>query len=215
MDKKIVLTGDIERSKDLKGPERRKVQERLQRLLDRLKNHDRDGIESPPTITLGDEFQAVYTHSNVLFNHTWHILADLYPVTVRFSLGIGVITTSVNRKQAIGMDGPAFHTARDGIEKLKESDFLYQVSEADREEDSILSLINGSLHLISREMRSWNKNRFTILFLLDEGVSVREIARNLQISESAVYKNRTDGSLDIIIEIKNSMVSLINNRLLI
>lgn len=216
MSKSIVLIGDIEGSKELDSRKREEVQQLLKNTLENINtSSDGGGLLSPHTITLGDEFQAVYEHAGILLRHTWQIMAELHPVQVRFSMGIGTITTPINREQSIGMDGPAFHTARDGIEQLKDSELLYQLSTSDPPESSAaLDLINGSLHLVSRQMRGWKKTRFYTLYMLDQGVSVKEIAGRLDISESAVYKNREGGSLDVILRIKNSITSLINEQLL-
>lgn len=213
MKKSIVLIGDIERSKELETGKRAKVQELLQQTLQQISS-DSKGLLSPHTITLGDEFQAVYEDADKLLGHTWQIMAELHPVHVRFSMGIGAISTPINKEQSIGMDGPAFHAARTGIDRLKENGFLYQLNATeDLRNNALLDLINGSLHLLSRQMRGWKKTRFTILHLLNQDVSIKKIAGQLDISESAVYKNREGGSLDVILGIKDSITSLINEQL--
>lgn len=213
MDNVIALIGDIEGSKELESGRREEVQQLLRQTLEEIGN-DGGELLSPPTITLGDEFQAVYRKADSLLRHTWKIVSELHPVPVRFSVGIGPLSTPVNREQAIGMDGPAFHVARDGIDVLRESGFMYQVSVADETVDRpVLDLINGSLHLLSREMRSWKKTRFIILYLLERGVSFKEIAERIDISESAVYKNRDGGSLDVVLDLQESITDLINERL--
>lgn len=213
MSNSIVLIGDIENSQAIDPEKRKEIQELLQQVLEDINKEER-GLVSPLTITLGDEFQAVYESADSLLQHTWKIMSKLHPVYLRFSIGIGSISTPINREQAIGMDGPAFYAARNGIDLLKESEFMYHVRIADTTgKDALFNLINGSLHLISREMRSWKKTRFTILYLLDQGVSFKEIAEYLDISESAVYKNREGGSLDVILDLKNSITELINHQL--
>lgn len=214
MDRCIVLIGDIEGSKELEPAKREEVQKRLRQTLETIGGED-DGLLSPPTITLGDEFQAVYKKADSLWRHTWKIMSVMHPVTLRFSVGIGSISTPINREQAIGMDGPAFYAAREGIDLLKEQKFLYHVSTDDESPagNPILDLVNGCLHLVSREMRSWKKTRFTILYMLEQGTSFKEIAGHLDISETAVYKNRDSGSLDLMLDLKESITALINEQL--
>lgn len=209
----IVLIGDLEGSKKL-GPSRReKVQAQLKQVLQTI-NRSGEGLVSPHTITLGDEFQAVYSRADRLLQHMWQIMALLHPVMVRFAAGIGTITTPVNREQAIGMDGPAFHAARDGIDRLKQSESLYHITLAEAPwHPAAINLANESLHLLSREMRDWKKTRFVILSLLEQGIPIKEIAGTLGISETAVYKNREEGSLDIILQMKASIVSILNEQL--
>lgn len=212
----IVLIGDIIGSKQLDGEKREQVQSLLLEQLDEI-NRESDSIESPFTITLGDEFQAVYSDASTLLEDCWKILAELHPVSVRFSAAIGSISTPINTKQAIGMDGPAFYIARDNIEEMKKSNRLFSVgiegAKKDDETQALLNLINNSLKLLSKEMKSWKKVRFQILVMLNRGTPVKEIAKELNISETAVYKNREDGELSLVIELKESVKKLLNIEL--
>ncbi len=212
----IVLIGDIVDSKQLKEEKREQVQSLLLEQFDEI-NRESDSIEAPFTITLGDEFQAVYTDASTLWEDCWRILAELHPVSVRFSAAIGSISTPINTKQAIGMDGPAFYIARDNIEEMKKSERLFSVGieglQKDAERQAVLSLINNSLKFLSKEMKSWNKIRFQILVMLNRGLAVKEIAKKLNVSETAVYKNREDGSLPLVIELKESVKKLLNFEL--
>jgi len=209
----IVLIGDIIDSKQLDGKKRKQVQSLLLEQFDEI-NREADSIVAPYTITLGDEFQALYADASTLWEDCWKILAELHPVSVRFSAAIGSISTPINKEQAIGMDGPAFYIARDNIEEMKKSNRLFSVGieevQDDDERQAVLSLINNSLRLLSKEMKSWKKVRFQILIMLNEGIPVKEIAKQLQISETAVYKNREDGELSLVIQLKESIKKLLN-----
>ena len=211
MEKYVVLIADIEDSRKMKGPEREEVQKKLSALLEKL-SCDGTALVSPYTITLGDEFQAVYRTADGICGHILRILTELYPVTVRFSLAAGTITTPINREQAIGMDGPAFHAARRGIELLKENGFLFHLDVEDADEQ-LLGLVNGSLKLLSREIRTWNENRLHISYLLKEGYDYREIAERLDISNTAFYKNKRAGMLDVVEGLGTNMASVINRNL--
>ena len=212
----IVLIGDIIDSKQLDGKKRKQVQSLLLEQFDEI-NREADSIVAPYTITLGDEFQALYADASTLWEDCWKILAELHPVSVRLSAAIGSISTPINKEQAIGMDGPAFYIARDNIEEMKKSNRLFSVGieevQDDDERQAVLSLINNSLRLLSKEMKSWKKVRFQILIMLNEGIPVKEIATKLQISETAVYKNREDGELPLVIQLKESIKKLLNIEL--
>jgi len=64
---------------------------------------------------LGDEFQAVFSGAQNIWSCIFVIESALHPVRFRFGLGVGGIDTAINRKQSIGMDGPAFHLAREAV----------------------------------------------------------------------------------------------------
>ncbi|MGD8749558.1 MAG: SatD family protein [Balneolaceae bacterium] len=211
MDNVLVLIADIESSKEVKEGERNKLQQKLQGVLENL-SRENVGLLSPYTITLGDEFQAVFAIADHLFADLFKIQAALHPVTVRFSLGIGSIVTPINREQAIGMDGPAFHEAREGIKRLKESGDLFGLR-MEGEENLSLKVINNSLQLMSHQMRKWNKRRFFILQMIKEGYDYKFITDELEISEVAFYKNKDAGSLDIIDELSDNIAQFINQEL--
>lgn len=204
----IVLIGDIEASKDLEEAKRFRVQEQLKKVLTEL-NSKSQNIESPYTVTLGDEFQAVFSRADDIFIHAWKILSALYPVKVRFSIGIGKITTSLNKKQALGMDGPAFHLAREGVEFLKETGFLFKIS-FQGQNNSVLSALNNSLYLFSDQVRAWNKNRLSILYMLEMGKDYKEITKELGISEPAFYKNKEAASLEVVIDLCKDITNILN-----
>ncbi len=88
------MIADIVGSPNLE--EHGQAQSRVIRVLYDVNRRGRP-IVSPHILTLDDEFQAV------------------------FSCGVGEITTAINTAQALGMDGPAFYAARDGLEDLKGS----------------------------------------------------------------------------------------------
>ncbi len=210
MNQAIIIIGDIEGSRELKKKGREEVQEKLQKILDEI-NKGASGLASPYTVTLGDEFQAVYSRADELFTHCWKILSTVHPVKVRFSVGVGEIVTPINEEQAIGMDGPAFHAARDGIDRLKESGFLMQIGYEENSDTTLLKILNGTLHLLSREVRNWNKNRITMLHMLKEGLDYKEISSGLGLSQAAFYKNKEAGMLDEIIELTDNMAEMLNS----
>jgi hypothetical protein len=185
----LVIIGDLVSSRTL--PDRQDVQRRLEVALHQV-NAARAGLTSPYTLTLGDEFQAVLDRGSRVFLDAVTIQAAVHPVLVRFSLAVGDLSTAVNPHQALGMDGPAFHDARAGIETLKNQDSLLRLCLADPD---TTALANAGLSLISHAFRRWQTRRIQILSALQNDRPVPEIAEALEISEQAVYKNVSDGHL--------------------
>lgn len=209
MEKAVIIIGDIKGSRDLEDTEREEVQEQLKQILQQI-NQDASGLASPYTITLGDEFQAVYNGAEDLFTHCWRVLSAVHPVKVRFSIGVGTIVTPINRDRAIGMDGPAFHAARDGIEELKESGFLMHIGYEEKSEEGLIRILNGTLQLLSREVRDWNNNRISMLHMLKKGMDYKAISKELGLSKTAFYKNKEAGMLDEIIELTDNIAEMLN-----
>jgi hypothetical protein len=203
--KKLVLIGDIVSSQKIKN--RKEVQKKLQALF-RSINKNNKNIISPYTITLGDEFQAVFSRADFVFKNLWEILFTVFPVKVRFSFGIGDITTSINTTQAIGMDGPAFYNAREGLNELKQVSFLFNIIHDD--EKKVL-LIKQNLFLLSHLSSGWKETRYKILSFLYDDLTAYQIAKKLKISDKAVYKNIEAGALLNIISVTKIISAEINN----
>jgi hypothetical protein len=187
----VCIIGDIVASRHIRN--RAVIQRRLETALRLLNRHKRSNLVSPYTVTLGDEFQAVYSHSEKIFTDLWYLLYILYPIRTRFSIGCGPLRTSINRKRALGMDGPAFYAAREGIESLKDSDGLFRVES--KSAKSLPSFVNLSLDLIAHLSSNWKRNRLFIFHRILVGDSVKAIARRSSLTATAVYKNIQVGGL--------------------
>jgi hypothetical protein len=211
MEKLLVLIGDIEDSQSVESRDRESLQEVLSDELQMLNTEYDRGIISPYTITLGDEFQAVFDRADNIFVQMLKVMSAIHPIGVRFSLAVGHIDTSINTEQAIGMDGPAFHRARRGVELLKENEYMFNIGfEHDSPE---LKVINNSLQLLSGRIRGWNKRRLIILHMMKEGYDYKEISEALEISKPAFYKNKEAGMLDVVGELSDNITDVINQKL--
>src|SRR5438270_9561839 len=100
----LAVIGDIVLSRAI--AQRAEFQKQLRRTLDNI--NKRSAMASPYTITLGDEFQAVYRDPRGVFVDILTIMERIAPVSARFAIGVGTLRTPINPTQAIGMDGPAF-----------------------------------------------------------------------------------------------------------
>lgn len=186
----IVVIGDVVGSRALKA--RGVFQRKLETLLAAVSSGNAS-LASPYTLTLGDEFQAVYRRPKGLFADLVRIRAGCLPVEVRFSVALGRISTAINPRQALGMDGPAFHTARARIERLKETGGLFSLA-GDLPGDAATR--EAVQALASGWTEGWKANRWAILLGLLGGQTVAQLALELGISEPAVYKNIHAGRLE-------------------
>lgn len=113
----IAIIGDIVDSKKIQ--DRGKVQVRLQDTLSAVNMLYNNSIASNFIITLGDEFQGLLKNGEDTMKILEQIEYEMYPVKIRFGIGIGEITTEINPKMSLGADGPAYYNARQMIEELK------------------------------------------------------------------------------------------------
>jgi hypothetical protein len=183
----IAVIGDLIDSKKIKN--RFEFQMRFSKNLEAV-NQWR--AESPYTLTLGDEFQALYTDAKGLFYDLFHIRECIYPVRCRFSIGIGEITTAINSKQAIGMDGPAFHQARESINHLKKTGRLLSIVGLP---DKKNNLFHPAINILWESTANWNHNRLKILRMEHDQDWHEPDNYDLGISERAINKNIREGQL--------------------
>lgn len=204
----VAVIGDIKRSRELQ--QREAVQSRLQQACVELnRREDLEGLLSPFTVTLGDEFQALFASFRGVWRAVFAIEAMLGEgVGIRFGMGIGGMDTAINREAAIGMDGPAFHRARRAIDGLKQGDHNYRVVGMGQAE----TLANSALDLLSLERNGWRANRVRILRGMLDDESVAQIAAALEISQSAVYKNIQQGGLESICAILAEIATLADSH---
>lgn len=188
--KHLVLIGDIVGSREL--PARPQFQRRLKNALQAL-NGRRKALASPYTLTLGDEFQAVYRDPETAFADVFTLLAEIAPVQARFALAVGEIVTPINATQAIGMDGPAFHRGRALLEKLKAGRRLFGVQLSGREPDPFTVAM---LNVFSGQVKGWKPTRLRLFANLLAGGSVPEMAAGTGITVRAVNKNIRAAELD-------------------
>ncbi len=204
----IAVIADVVASRNI--TDRAHVQEQLVEVLSLL-NGANPQLVSPYTVTLGDEFQAVLSGADELFYDAIAILGALHPHRVRFAYGVGDIITPLNTKQAIGMDGPAFHLARDGIEALKETGALFSVCGS---MDKVwASLVNAALAFVSHRASDWPKSRYQVLAGLHKGRSVRDLADSLDLTTQAVYKTIDRGALGPLISMFDATAQALNRCL--
>ena len=191
--KYLVLIGDMVESRQIEN--RAATQKRFHdtcKSLNRRRKHYH--IVSPLMVTLGDEFQGVLGGAEQLWPLIARMELDMYPCRFRFSIGVGEITTEVNSRSSLGMDGPAFYHAREGMSMLRKSGGRYRITGLDPDDE----VFQHVLELLSSIREKWNYNRLATFTQLLEGATVAEIAEELDLTEQAVYRTRRDGDLPVI-----------------
>lgn len=209
----LALIGDVVDSRHL--PKRDAFQVQLAEALKKAGARNAT-LASPYTITLGDEFQAVYRSAERLFLDLFSIWRDLHPEKVRFAIGVGELSTAINPKQALGMDGPAFHRAREAITVLKKTGYRIRLQGERAPQGPMFdpwNLLNSSFNLVSHEVESWGKNRLHIMCGLLAGRAVAQMEKELGISKVAVYKNINAAALDELKELCDEAALFLNQEI--
>lgn len=192
------IIGDIKNSKEIDN--RYEVQNKLKKILDDINLKYKADIKANFLITLGDEFQGLLNSPVFAIEIVKYIQRELYPVKLRFGIGIGEISTEINQKAAIGADGPAFYAAREMINFLKNEEKHLKNQAPDiqigyyNSKTIEIDEINIMLTLIKVIEDSWtDKQRYTIWDMMLNGGSQEKCAKRMKTSQSTVARRLLDG----------------------
>jgi predicted XRE-type DNA-binding protein len=155
-----------------------------------------DDIASNFTITLGDEFQGLLKSGQNLMKILTFIESRIYPIQVRFGIGIGNIQTEIYRYAALGADGAAYYRAREVIEQIKNSEKRNKsinsriAVKSDAEDELLETQINTILALCSAIKSNYTiKQNQVINYLIQNDENQYQVANALNIKQPSI--NRT------------------------
>lgn len=193
----VALIGDIRESRNLES--RKDTQDKLKRILNEINQKYSDDITSKFLITLGDEFQGLLSHGKNLVNIVQEIKMRLYPVEIRFGIGIGKITTEINTDMALGADGPAYYYARNAINLLKDNEKKNKKVISDiyieAENKKEVMLINTIFELMKVIEQDWTeKQRVIIWDMIQNQDTQKNIAIRNGVTQPSVNKMLAKGN---------------------
>ena len=198
-DSYIAIIGDIKKSKKLNN--RNVVQNVFKKVLNNINEKYSKDISSKFMITLGDEFQGLLHDGSNVMNIIEEIQRELYPVEIRFGIGVGQITTDINFDMAIGADGPGYYKAREAIEFLKEnerknkthaSDIRIEIDGDNVETDT---MINTILSLLAVVKYSWTDRQREIIWdMMKHQDSQVKSAERLNVAQSSIQRGLINGN---------------------
>lgn len=190
----IAIIGDIKNSKELEN--RRDTQIKLNSVLNNINAKYKSVISAKFMITLGDEFQGLLCRGDGALDIIEEIQRAMYPVKIRFGIGVGQITTEINAEMAIGADGPGYYKAREAIEMLKNSEYRNKTQaaniriEVENDENSITIMLNTIFSLMAVIQDNWSRRQREIVWAYEQyGGSQLECAERLNISQSSVQRS--------------------------
>lgn len=188
------IIGDLINSKKLPTEDRAAIQERLRTLLNGVNEKFSLFLVSPFLMTLGDEFQGVLTAAEPaleIIDFLGQNLMEL-PIQIRYGIGIGELSTNVNREQALGDDGPAYHHARQGIEQLKKEGWTgFPVSIQTGSNDC--ALLRCYCRLLNEIAEAWSAPQRDCILNMEVAEEQLLVAHRLGISPSSVSRSLRRG----------------------
>lgn len=190
----IAVIGDMKRSKQLS--DRNETQKKMKKVLEEINEKYEKDIASRFMITLGDEFQGLLKCGDNVMNIISLIEARMYPIEIRFGIGVGEITTEINPKVPLGADGPAYYNARYAMEFLKSNEKKSKMADSsimiriDGDNEASEKLLNTILSLLTVIKNKWTeRQREVICDYIEHEDNQKDVAERLGITQSSVQKN--------------------------
>ena len=188
----IAVIGDIVDSKKLQS--RKDIQEKIKLLLSDINKEYSEDITSKFMVTLGDEFQGLLHTGTHAIEIIERIEREMFPVKIRFGIGVGAITTDIDPNLPLGADGPAYYNARKMIDELK----LYEKKNMESKPNvkielennaGISELINVIFSLNTALKSKWTaRQREIINTYINCGRTQSDVAAKLGINQSTVQR---------------------------
>lgn len=201
-----VVMGDVIGSR---YQEADRLMREFESLVGRANSVFRDGILSPYTITLGDEFQGVARSlqeavKTILFLEEARLKGE-FSAMLRYVVLYGEITTPLNRRLAHGMLGAGLAKAREQLMDKRRGRPRFHFELQDRRQASQLGRL---LEVMSALTRDWKLEDADLLFDMLVAANNEEVAVKHGKNRSQVWKRRRNlyvdeyGSLkDIVLEL--------------
>lgn len=194
----VAVIGDIVCSRTLR--DRGEVQQKLWGVLQAVNERYEEDIASDFMITLGDEFQGLLKRGAITMDIVEEIEDRMYPVSIRFAIGVGEITTDIDRRLPLGADGPAYHNARRVMNELKsaekkpKSPGAYKMMASQGDNGGTDLLLNSILMLCSVIKRDWSPRQREIISAYRACGDQSRAADSLGITQSSVHKGLTNAN---------------------
>ncbi len=166
----FAVIGDLVASRGI--PAREKFQKQFMQVISSLNVRFKPSIASQFTVTLGDEFQGLLGEASQICHLMDTVITGLYPVKVRFGIGIGSMSTAIDPKLSLGADGPAYWAARRGIEYIHDNnDYGSSRACLYTSNPSQSRLINSALAANGLILDGWRSTQMEVLqALVDSGL---------------------------------------------
>lgn len=195
----IAIIGDIKYSKKI--VDRQTTQHKLDIALEEINNTYVTDISSKFMITLGDEFQGLLCTGEHVFSIIEEIQHQMYPIGIRFGIGVGAITTKINAQMAIGADGPGYYNARYAIDLLKKNEQKKQTVisdiriEIDQDQHGIAPMLNAIFSLVTMLKKNWTTRQREIIWdYIKHQDGQERTANRLGIAQSSVQRGLDNGN---------------------
>jgi hypothetical protein len=179
----IALIADMVKSRELSRAERPEAQLSFSSFIADLNRKYRKAILSRFIVTLGDEFQGLLSDARVIPDLLWDMQFGFQLRALRVGVGFGTIDTPISRN-AINIDGPALHFAREAIEIAEKDKLLGGVFVGFG--TTYDPAFNGFARLLHYHRSRLKRQQRRVIELLRQSLTQTAIAEKIGVSRQAV-----------------------------
>jgi hypothetical protein len=176
------ILGDIVASRKI--PNRNAVQKQFDLVGCEINDQFQEYIVSKFTVVKGDEFQILLSKPSMAPEVIEAIRFKMSPWKLKIGVGLGLISTEINKESTMKVDGPAFYQARAAIERSKKN----KQSTFFSGEFAAIRLVNSLYCFIGTcELRRSARQREVINLLAQERTQIK-VASHLGVSQENISK---------------------------
>jgi len=176
---------DIIESRDHQGDELIKSFKTI--VNNMIKNH-KDSFLSPPTITLGDEFQAIVksldTGVDIIIATEEFIIKNNFEFKLRYILNYGSVETEINPKVAYEMLGEGLTSARELLSEIKKDGKRFVIN-LDSDKSNIF---NNLFYLFASIVDKWKLVDFELISSFIEKQDYKKVAQQFKRDRASVWR---------------------------
>lgn len=191
MENYIAVIADIKESRLIQ--DRKFIQENLLKTLDNINEKYKAHIASNFKVSSGDSFQGLLNNGYHIMDIVIGLEMELYPLKLRFGIGIGSIDTEIYKDNSNLVDGEAYHIAINKLEEVKEYENKkervitnYKIGKY----GSDLSLVNSLFSLVSIIKNNWSENQVQVIkAYIENECQQQRAAERLGKSQSTISRS--------------------------
>lgn len=193
--KNIVLMADIVNSRTKNST---LIMKNFKKLIKKTNQFFENIIDSPLTITLGDEFQCIVKSTKnameIIFFIEEYIVINKLPFQLRYVINDGKIDTKINTRRAYEMLGEGLTNARNDLNELKKSSSRYCIS---INNEAISKIINESFIIHQNIIDDWNPAKdYSLVSHFFEHKDYKKVALLLEKDKSQIWKRSKSLNID-------------------
>jgi len=206
MNKKyVVITGDVVESRKYLARDR--IQLSLKETLKKVNKKYAPQLLTDLIINRGDEIQGVLKETKTCLLLLEEIEEGIYPLKMRFGVGIGNITTPIS-KNAGEMDGNCFYRSRDSLERAKKEKQSVIFTTGEVITDTVL---NSMVKLIDAIKSDWKEIHYRRIGKYRRFSDLRKVAREENVSHQAVSKTLKKAKYEAVKEAMEAINTILSS----